>query len=70
MNKYYMAFLYACMDIGRVSVSNGRFQEMLYRSIKSVNGAWEAMTVKDLLDSIEAASDEFNKLEKIARGES
>lgn len=67
MNSDYLAFLYACTFIGGVAESSGRFQERLYDSIED---KWGSMTVTELLESIDKAKDEFNKLEKIARGES
>lgn len=67
MNRDYMAFLYACTVIGGVAESNGRFQECLYRVVERY---WETMTVSELLQQIESTKDEFNRIERIARGES
>lgn len=59
-------FLFACQRIGGVSGSSGRYQEMLYRSVEK---RWRTMTVQQLLDAIDAARAEFNRIEAIARGE-
>lgn len=62
----YLDFLHACQQIGGVCGSNGRYQLALYRSVEK---RWKTMTVQQLLDAIETANTEFNRLEKIARGE-
>lgn len=59
-------FLQAMQEIGTLACANGRYQELIFRSVE---WKWRDLTVDELLTAIDKADEEFNRLEQVARND-